>query len=104
MNVECGTVSDSWSIDLAITGRLSTTSQEHAVHTHSHDGRPTDDELVAVVEQRDSGMSALDLLQHFRDEGYSDRDIQRAIQRALNANKLELGSKLRLYARSKVAA
>lgn len=78
--------------------------REQAVHTQPHHGRPTDDELIAVVERADNGMSALDLLNHFVAEGYPQRDVQRAIQRALNANSLELGSKLRLYARARVAA
>jgi hypothetical protein len=74
------------------------------VQTHSHHGRPTDDELIAVVARHDHGMSALELLNHFVDAGFSARDVQRAIQRALNANSLELGAKLRLYARARVAA
>lgn len=71
---------------------------------HSHHDRPTDDELVSVVEQNGGSMTALELLEHFQDKDYAEQDIQRAIQRALNLNKLELGSKLRLYAREKVAA
>ncbi|MDR6954901.1 hypothetical protein J2X65_004277 [Ancylobacter sp. 3268] len=49
-------------------------------------------------------MSALDLLYHFTGKGFAERDIQRAIQRALNSNALELGSRLRLYAPHQVAA
>lgn len=72
---------------------------------HSQDGRPTESELIAVVSNQADGMSALDLLKHFTsEERYPAHDVQRAIQRALNANRLELGPKLRLYVVREMAA
>lgn len=75
------------------------------MRAHTQDGRPTESELIAVVSKQADGMSALDLLKHFtNEERYPAHDVQRAIQRALNANSLELGPKLKLYVTREMAA
>jgi hypothetical protein len=62
-------------------------------------GRPSHDDLVAAVNLNGGSMSALDLLHYFESQGYKEREIQRAIQSALNLNILIVGSKLHLYKR-----
>lgn len=65
--------------------------------SHASAPRPSNLDLLNVVSCHKDGMSALDLLNHFLALGHSERDVQRTIQRALNANVLEIGSKLRLF-------
>lgn len=61
--------------------------------------RPDENALVAAVECFGGSVSALDLLHYFEHQHYQEREIQRAIQRALNSGVLSVGPKLYLYTR-----
>lgn len=71
--------------------------------TRPRDGRPSDADLVSLVEPA-GGMSALAILERFVGLGFAERPVQLAIQGALNRKALELGPRLHLYVpRSAVA-
>jgi hypothetical protein len=70
---------------------------------YGRDGRPTERELLDEVARHTDGIDALSLAKLFEAKGYEPYNVQRAMQRALDTGVLELGTKLRLYAR-RVAA
>lgn len=60
--------------------------------------RPQQDELTEFVKIfPEKGASALEILEYFLMIGYQEREIQSAIQSALNSGALKLGKRLWLY-------
>lgn len=68
------------------------------------DERPTEHQVVEFIATQRDGISALVVMQHFVDEGFDVRNVQRAMQRALDRGSLELGPKLHLIAAKQLAA
>ena len=66
--------------------------------------RLTIDELVTALQGHVGGLPAGELFRALEQKDYDAPEIQRTIQRALNAGAIHLGSKLRLFARETKAA
>ena len=61
-----------------------------------HPEIPTDEQVLAALQGTDEGLTPTELIQALRDDGHTEENIIRAIQRVFDRNKVSLSEDAKL--------